>query len=199
MDLNPPFFLVAMPSMDDEYFGRGVVLIHQHDENGALGLLVNHPLVDEDEHPTQMTAEIKDLAGNVVFHITEDLLDGGPVNDESIFALHECVDVGTEQTSMGDDLYLETEPEVFQKLLESDERKSKRRFFLGCSQWAPGQLESEIRAGSWLLVPFDRRFLFDYRAGEDTTAEDIWKKVMLSGGVDPLTVMGQGSSDAGPN
>jgi len=197
--MSAPFFLVAMPTMEDEQFGRGVVLVNQHDNTGAFGLLLNQALVDEDLQPTQMTAEIKDLAGNTVFHITEDLLDGGPVNDEAIFALHDCDDVGTEQSRVGDGLYLETEPEIFQKLLESDERRAHRRFFLGCSQWGAGQLESEIRAGSWLLVPYDRKFLFEMRAGDETSAEDIWKQVMRSGGVDPLTLMGQGSSDAGPN
>lgn len=185
--------------MEDERFARGVVLINQHDDTGASGLLLNHPLVDEDEHPTQMTAEIKDLAGNVVFHVTEDLLDGGPVNDESIFSLHECEDVGTEQSRIADGLYMETEPEIFQKLLENEDRKARRRFYLGSSQWAAGQLESEIRAGAWLLVPYDRRFLFGLRAGENTSPEEVWKRVMRSGGVDPLTLMGQGSSDAGPN
>ena len=199
MDLHPPFFLAAMPALTDDYFSRAVVLVAEQNEDGAFGVVVNHPLVDEEENPTQMTAEVKDLAGNTLSHVTEDLFEGGPVNDEAIFALHEIESLGQEQSAVGQGLYLETDPEVFQKVLEKDENHPKRRFYLGCSQWTAGQLESEMRSGAWLAVPYDRRFIFDRDPEKLGDGEDLWKEVMRAGGVDPLTVMTQGNSDAGPN
>ena len=198
--MNPPYFLVALPQMEDPTFARAVVLIGHHDESGAFGLLLNRPLKDEENQPTQMTAEVKDLAGNTLFIFSEGLFGGGPVGGNSLFALHESEALGTEETHLGENLYLVTEPEAFQKLLEVDSLKHHRRFFMGFSSWAGGQLETEIRSGAWMIVPYDRKFVFEGQPkGDDSWPEHFWRRILLQSGVDPLTLMGQGHSDSGYN
>lgn len=198
--MSAPYFLVALPQMHDEYFSRAVVLLAHHDETGAFGLIMNRPMKDEDNEPTQMTAEIKDVAGNTLFISSENLFGGGPVGNESIFALHEIEAVGNEESSIGGQLYLGTEPEVFQKLLEHEAYKPKRRFFMGFSSWTAGQLESELRGGSWIAVPYSREYVFENVPREDRQwPEHFWRKILLQSGVDPLTVLPQGNSDSGYN
>ena len=200
LDANAPYFLVALPRMDDANFTRAVILVAHHDESGAFGLVLNKPLKDEENHPTQMTAEVKDLAGNTLFIFSEDLFGGGPVGDNSLFALHEEASLGDEETFLGSDLYLATDPESFQKLLENDNFKAHRRFFMGFSSWAGGQLETEIRSGAWMIVPYDRQFIFEsVQKGDELWAEHFWRKILLQSGVDPLTLIGQGKSDSGYN
>ncbi len=199
MDLNAPYFLCAMPKMDDEQFRTSVVLVAAHDEDGAFGLILNMPVVDEEAKQAQMTAEVKDMTGAILLSVTEDLFLGGPVEAEAIFALHDMPALGTEDSRIEDDLYLETDPEVFQKILGADGQSEKRRFFLGCSQWEAGQLESEIRQGAWMPLPCDRRVLFEERPATEAESVEVWKQVLRRGGVDPLTLMGQGGSDSGPN
>lgn len=186
--------------MDDPTFARAVVLIAHHDESGAFGLILNRPLKDEENQPTQMTAEVKDVAGSTVFIFSEDLFGGGPVGSDSIFALHEIEALGNDETDVGKGLFLATEPETFQRLLESDSFKHKRRFFMGFSSWTAGQLEAEIRSGAWMIVPYDRGLLFDpITRGDDNWPEHCWRKTLLASGIDPLTLMKQTSSDSGYN
>lgn len=200
--MNPPYFLVALPQMNDTNFVKAVILIGHHDENGAFGLTVNRPLKDEENQPTQMTAEVKDVAGNTLFIFSEDLFGGGPVGGSSLFALHEVENLGNEETHLGTDLYLATDPETFQKLLEKEEHRLRRRFFMGFSSWTGGQLESEIRSGAWMVVPYARQYLFEgVPKGDEQWSEHFWRKVLLNSGIDPLTIIsqGSGSSDSGYN
>lgn len=202
--MDSPFFLAALPQLTDEMFSRSVVLIGHHDDEGAFGLLLNKPLLDENNALTQMITEVKDPQGNTLFEFREDIFEGGPVNDGAIFALHEVENLGTAESDIGKDLFLATDPEVFQKLLEQEDYKKNRRFYVGCSSWEGGQLESELRSGSWLMVPYDRKFLFDpiqdiTDQGPDYWRENLWKRVLTHGGVDPLTIMNPGTTDSGYN
>lgn len=201
-DLSSPYFLVALPQMDDKNFSRVVVLVGHHDESGAFGLVLNRPLKGEDDEPTQMTAEVKDVAGNTLFIFSEDLFGGGPVGGQSLFALHEIETLGNDESDLGKDLFLATDPEVFQRLLEKDDFRNRRRFFMGFSSWASGQLESEIRSGAWMVVPYDRRFVFEtVNKNELEWSEHFWRRILLQSGIDPLTLQAQGSGmdDSGYN
>jgi len=198
--LDVPYFLVALPQLVDENFVQTVVLVGHHDERGAFGLILNNPLFDDNQQPTQMTAELKDVSGKTVIEFHEDLFGGGPVDAEAIFALHNVDALGNEESSIGNDLFLATDPEVFQKLLEKDDFKPRRRFFLGCTSWEGGQLDSELRTGAWMPVLFDRKFVFECIGKEVSNwCENLWKEVLKHGGANPLTLMGQGSGDSGFN
>lgn len=200
--MDAPFFLVALPQLTDENFARAVVLIGQHDDQGAFGLLLNKPMLDDNAEFAQMVTEVKDPQGNTLTEFHEDIFEGGPVNEGAIYALHDLPQFGTMESSLvTDDVYLATDPDVFQKLLESEGMKDRRRFFVGCSSWSEGQLESEIRTGSWMLVPFDKRFLFEAITKDNVALwqDDLWKRVLVHGGADPLTLMAQSSTDSGYN
>ena len=210
--LSPPYFLVALPQMDDELFSKTVVLLTNHDPKGAYGIILNKPLLDEEESASaQMKAEIKDPDGNVILQFSEDLYQGGPVHNESVFVLHDVAAVAVSESKIAnEELFLTSDPQAFGPVLESTKQGSHhKRFFLGTCAWLPGQLEAEMKSGAWILIPLKKEFLFDSIPHEVGGAidvvdckkwqEEFWKKVLRSGGLDPLTLRSQGSADSGPN
>jgi putative transcriptional regulator len=198
--MNSPYFLVASPKAQDDFFSQAVVLITHHDEEGAVGFMINKHVGSEDSEQTQMVAEVKDNDGNTLYELRSDVFLGGPVSEESLFVIHNVEAMGATGEEVSDKLFLSSDPETFQSLLEGEELASRRRFFVGICSWDAGQLESETRAGSWVMVPFKESFLFNELKYSESYAEDTWKQVLKSGGLDPLTLMGpSGDQDYGPN
>ncbi|HVJ63711.1 MAG TPA: YqgE/AlgH family protein [Bdellovibrionota bacterium] len=197
---SSPYFLVALPKAQDEFFSQAVVLVTHHDEEGAVGFMINKHVGSEDSEQTQMVAEVKDTDGNTLYELRSDVFLGGPVSEESLFVIHNVDALGVTGEEVGENLYLSSDPETFQSLLESEELAQRRRFFVGICSWDAGQIESETRAGTWVTVPFDKQFLFGEATYSESFVEDVWKNVLKSGGLDPLTLMGpSGDQDYGYN
>ncbi len=149
-------FLVATSELQDPRFVRTVVYMIHHDAGGAMGVVVNRPL-----RMIPLATLMKDL-GLDGQGATGDLrvYYGGPVDPTSGFVLHT-----TDYTSKGsqvvkDDIAVTTQPEVLHAIA-TGKGPRKSLFALGYAGWAPGQLEAEIKAGVWVVVPADERLLFD--------------------------------------
>lgn len=188
--MKSPFYLVALPKAQDEFFSQAVVLITHHDEEGAVGFMINKHVGNEDSEQTQMVAEVKDTEGNTLYELRSDVFLGGPVSEESLFVIHDVEALGTTGEEIGEKLFLSSDPETFQSLLEGETLVARRRFFVGICSWDAGQLESEIRSGTWVMVPFVSSFLLNDIKYSESYTEDTWKQVLKSGGLDPLTLMG---------
>ena len=156
-------FLIAMPTMEDEVFGRSVVYMCEHSEKGALGLVVNKPsdirisnLFDKVELPLDRP----DLASQPVYH-------GGPVQTERGFVLHDAVageamaeSVYASTLSIPGGLEMTTSRDVLEAIATGG-GPGKVLISLGYSAWGEGQLESELGENSWLTVPADSKLIFD--------------------------------------
>ncbi len=155
-------FLIAMPGISDEPFARSVVYMCEHSNRGALGLVINKPsdinlknLFDKVEMPLRR----QDLTEAPVFQ-------GGPVQVERGFVLHETMSTGTEESAYGSTmsipggLEMTTSKDILEALSTG---AGPRKVFvsLGYSAWAEGQLESEISENSWLTVQADPAVIFD--------------------------------------
>lgn len=155
-------FLIAMPGVSDEPFVRSVVYMCEHSSRGALGLVINKPsdislknLFDKVEMPLRR----QDLSDAPVFQ-------GGPVQVERGFVLHETMSTGTDESAYGSTmsipggLEMTTSKDILEALSTG---AGPRRVFvsLGYSAWAEGQLESEIGENSWLTVQADPALIFD--------------------------------------
>lgn len=154
-------FLIAMPGLQDEAFSKSVVYMCEHSERGALGLVINKPsditlknLFDKVELPLHRS----DLAEAPVFQ-------GGPVQTERGFVLHESMMPGAEAVyastmSIPGGLEMTTSKDVLEALSTG---AGPRKVFvsLGYSAWGEGQLESEISDNSWLTVAADMAVIFD--------------------------------------
>ncbi len=159
-------FLIAMPSLSDELFGRSVVFMCEHSERGALGLVINKPsdiLLPRLFEKVDLPMGRDDLAALPVFQ-------GGPVQTERGFVLHEAVSgegesVYASTLSIPGGLEMTTSKDVLEAMASG---AGPRRVFvsLGYASWGQGQLESEITENSWLTVEADPRLIFDTPVAE---------------------------------
>ncbi|MBG6074848.1 YqgE/AlgH family protein [Polaromonas sp. CG_9.11] len=154
-------FLIAMPGLEDEGFSKSVIYMCEHSERGALGLIINKPsdinvqgLFDKVELPLRR----EDLTTMPVFQ-------GGPVQTERGFVLHESMMPGNESVyastmSIPGGLEMTTSKDVLEALSTG---AGPRKVFvsLGYSAWGEGQLESELLDNSWLTVAADLGLIFD--------------------------------------
>ncbi|MDB5846093.1 MAG: hypothetical protein JWP79_3403 [Polaromonas sp.] len=154
-------FLIAMPGLEDEGFSKSVIYMCEHSERGALGLIINKPsdinvqgLFDKVELPLRR----EDLTQTPVFQ-------GGPVQTERGFVLHESMMPGSESVyastmSIPGGLEMTTSKDVLEALSTG---AGPRKVFvsLGYSAWGEGQLESELLDNSWLTVAADLGVIFD--------------------------------------
>ncbi|MGA8515740.1 MAG: YqgE/AlgH family protein [Burkholderiaceae bacterium] len=182
-------FLIAMPGLVDATFAKSVIYMCEHNQRGALGLVINKP---SDLKLPSLFAKVdlplrrEDLANNPVY-------EGGPVHTERGFVLHEqqtaqhisFVDMqavpltphdGRAPTVVGDDepkssfyastlcipggLEMTTSKDVLEAL-SSGAGPRKVLISLGYSSWGEGQLESELAENTWLTVEADAAVIFD--------------------------------------
>ncbi len=148
-------FLVAMPHMDDPLFQDGVIYVCEHNEDGAMGFLINKPspimlgqLFDQViDKPVRLDGE------QVVFF-------GGPVQADRGFLLHSPA--GRWQSSIllkESDIAITTSRDILSDIANND-GPEKVLVTLGCSSWSKNQLETEIANNCWLTIPADKNILF---------------------------------------
>jgi putative transcriptional regulator len=181
-------FLIAMPGLNDELFGRSVVFMCEHSERGALGLVINKPsdiLLPGLFDKVDMELGRDDLRTQPVFQ-------GGPVQTERGFVLHDAIEGGEGESvyastlSIPGGLEMTTSRDVLEAMASG---AGPRRVFvsLGYASWGQGQLESEITENSWLTVAADPALIFD------TPVEQRYEKAMALLGLAPWML----SPDAG--
>jgi putative transcriptional regulator len=152
--------LLSNASLFDPNFRRTVVLIGHHDEEGAVGVVLNRPLgvtVDEAVPP------LSDLvvAG-------EELFEGGPVQTDAAVVVAEFLDPSMASVvAFGSVGFLPDE-------VDEDDRATivRARIFAGYSGWGPGQLEAELEEDAWLLTPATEDDVFT------PTPERLWANVV---------------------
>lgn len=158
-------FLIAMPGLQDEVFSRSVVYICEHNERGALGLVINKPC-DIDMKRLFEKVELpllrEDLARAPVFF-------GGPVQTERGFVLHEASFAASEQPTesvyastmmIPGGLEMTTSKDVLEAL-STGAGPRKVLVSLGYAAWGEGQLEAELSENSWLTVAANTSVIFD--------------------------------------
>jgi putative transcriptional regulator len=151
--------LIASPRLADPNFMRTVVLMVQHNNQGALGLVLNRPLeLTVREACKESLPEECDV--NQILH------QGGPCQGP-LMVLH-----GNELSKDSDVLpgvYFTTERAKIESLLKKPAPNA--RYFVGYSGWGPGQLEAEMEVESWLVVPADSSMIFEGKP-------NLWSKLM---------------------
>lgn len=150
-------FLIAMPSMVDSVFSRTVTYICEHNEQGALGLVVNQPT------DLTLTSLLKQLSISGVDAQSNDtsIVFGGPVQVDCGFVLHNPMGGKWQSTlKINEEVELTTSLDVLRAIANS-EGPDKMLIALGYSGWEPGQIEQEIAQNSWLTVPASTNILFD--------------------------------------
>ena len=154
--------LVAAPTLEDPNFARTVVLIGEHNEEGALGVVLNRP------SDTEVVEAVPDLAELVeegeIVHV------GGPVQTSAVLVLAEFAEPEQAQQLVVDDVgFLAVDDEDEDPVATA---LCRARVFAGYAGWGPGQLEAELAREDWIVEP---------AVGEDVFTEDpeaLWSNVL---------------------
>jgi len=151
-------FLIAVPGLRDPNFERTVVLICDHSNDGAFGLVINRILLNSFIPYLSWLDIKKSLTDLPVFY-------GGPVKPEQGYMLY--VPGGNHYASMpvSDGLALTTTKEILVDVAEG-KGPNKFLFALGYAGWAAGQIEYELMMDGWLVAPVDNNIIFDVPVGE---------------------------------
>ena len=149
-------FLIAMPNMQEGMFVGTVTYICEHNENGALGIVVNRPIsltlgemFDQVNIPLHQPGLEK-----MIVHF------GGPVQTERGFVLHDTPGDWESTLRINEKMALTTSRDILEAMAEG---KGPRNMIvsLGYAGWDQGQLEHEITENIWLTVPASEHILFD--------------------------------------
>lgn len=139
--------LIAMPGMTDPFFSKSVTFICTHNQDGAMGVMINRPT---DLSYETLFEKIKvdliqsELADNAVLY-------GGPVQPERGFVLHDHSGEWDSTLSIAENTALTTSKDILESVAIGTGPK-KMLLALGYAGWTAGQLEQEIAANSWLSV-----------------------------------------------
>ncbi len=154
--------LIAAPELLDPNFVRSVVLMVQHNEQGALGLILNRPTSKE---LRQLWADV----GEEPCHADGPVYLGGPVPGP-IMSLHAVPDLGELEVLAG--VFFAARKEHLDQLVLLTELPCK--VFVGHAGWGPGQLEGELKLGGWLTVPATVHDVFH-------DGDDLWSRLVKRG------------------
>ena len=150
--------LIAEPFLADPNFSRSVILLCEHNDEGSVGFVLNRP--------TQLT--IGDLLPELPFN-TLSISQGGPVQLDTLHMLH-CIPGVLGGNEIAPGVFWGGSYDTLQKAVAgNDIQDAELKLLLGYSGWSAGQLEKEIKEGSWMVVDPTHNILFD------TTAASMWK------------------------
>jgi len=165
-------FLVAMPDLADPNFFHTVTLICEHNEQGALGIVVNRPselVLGDIFEQLELRSSSESLRNTIVYQ-------GGPVQTDRGFVLHDG-DPWDSTLEISGPLRLTTSRDILAALAEG-KGPGNWLLALGYAGWGAGQLEQEMAANAWLSVPANPDVLFA------TAVEDRYQAAATLLGVD---------------
>jgi putative transcriptional regulator len=148
--------LIATPALNGPPFERAVILVAQHDKNGALGIVINHPLGKRPiaDLLKAAGADASGVKGNVQLYL------GGPVDPQVGFIVHSAEYHGDNSVDIDGRVALSSGVQVLRDIgLGKGPHQSLVAF--GYAGWAPMQLDNELRQGAWNTIPDDPALVFD--------------------------------------
>jgi len=148
--------LIAMPSMEDTRFERSVIYMCAHNDDGAMGLIVNKEL------DVLAFSDLLDQVGLDDIPVEDQIRVhfGGPVETGRGFVLHSAEYQQSGTLAVSGDFAVTASIEILRDIANGDGPR-RSLFALGYAGWAPGQLETEIQANGWLHAPADPQLVFD--------------------------------------
>ena len=150
-----PGLLVASPQMNDPFFAKTVVLLCRHEEEGAMGIVINRAT------DMQLKTVLKDLALDIPRAGDRGVLWGGPVEPSrgTLVFRSGLADKTTEALDIDSSIRVSGSIDVLLTLARRGE--GDWALFLGYAGWGPGQLDQEIHEGSWIVLPLDAQAVFE--------------------------------------
>lgn len=161
-------FLIAGPRLKDPNFFKSVVLVVEHNDEGAMGLVINRPSSVTVQNALSGHFDLPPSRGCVY--------QGGPVEQTALFIIHNSQLLDPDEAPVIPDLLIGSCAEVFESVVRDsmDDPDIRYRIYSGCSGWGAGQLEGELARGDWFVVPADLEQVF----ADDPYA--VWEELMES-------------------
>lgn len=155
--------LISEPFLYDRVFGRSVIWLVDHTQEGSMGLVMNKPL------PLLLNDVLNDIDCREKIPICK----GGPISTDTLFYLHTLENVA-DSLPVTNGIYLNGDFEIIKRFIaEGNSIKGKIRFFLGYSGWEAGQLEQEIEEDTWLVGKADIPSLMNEKC-----YKDLWRNAL---------------------
>ncbi len=176
-------FLIAMPSMEDPYFSRSLTYICEHNEEGAMGIVVNQPSTMNLKQLLEQTDKDAIVADDRQDQI---ILAGGPVSQERGFVLHTHEGQWASSLALSSDIMVTTSKDILTAIGNKSGPQSSV-IALGYAGWTAGQLEEEMQHNSWLTIEADPDILFRtpihkrWQAAVNKLGIDVWQLAPESG------------------
>lgn len=142
MQIQNGTIIISSTALENTFFEQAIILITESNSNGAVGFILNHPF------PKNLNdlIEFKDAASIPLFH-------GGPVDEESLFFIHQQADLVIDSIHIKDSIYYGGN---FKAAVQMLNRKiitgNDLKIFIGYCGWNTGELEAEVQEGSWLIT-----------------------------------------------
>ncbi|WP_253306617.1 YqgE/AlgH family protein [unidentified bacterial endosymbiont] len=175
-------FLIALPTLQDPFFKQSVVYLCDHTEQGAMGIVINHPL----------TLTVQALLQQLKIEKTDTPVDypvfnGGPVANDRGFILHSPQAGFSSSLSVSSETMLTNSRDILETL-GTAEQPPHFLVALGYASWQQGQLEQELSETGWLVTPADPAIIFHTPINQRWQAavkqlgiQDAWQIVSQGG------------------
>ena len=166
-------FLIAMPALDESYFGRTIIYLCEHDDEGAMGLVINKPT---DLSIAKILEELNLTDDEKSVLSEQTVMSGGPVQTDRGFVLHNDNKQWSSSLNLSDQITVTTSKDILAKL-DTEQGPDKFIMTLGYAGWSPGQLEQELADNTWLTLEADPELLFH------TPVNECWDQALKKLGV----------------
>ena len=176
--------IIAMPTMSDPRFKRSVVCICAHNEDGAIGIIINK--IIESLSFSKIIKQLKLKKNMTKNDYKNHIYFRGPVETERGFILHSADYSSENSTSINSEISMTASTEILQALIDGN-GPNKSIVALGYAGWGPGQLDTEIQSNAWLSVESDLELVFSAKTAEK------WDMALEKIGVNPALL----STEAG--
>lgn len=166
-------FLIAMPALQDPNFFHGVTYMCEHNDEGAMGIMINRPL----------DISLGEVLGQMSLHTDDERITqqpvflGGPVQHERGFVIHLPHGEWEATLKITDEIGVTSSRDILEAIADGSGPRASL-VALGYAGWGPGQLERELAENAWLSVPADHRTMFE------TPYEKRWEAAAALSGVD---------------
>ncbi|WP_144213614.1 YqgE/AlgH family protein [Shewanella donghaensis] len=182
MDSLQGHLLIAMPSLDDSFFERSVIYICEHNEKGAMGVMINRSTnIVIDELLEQIGLANKT---ELSLELEESVLLGGPVDTDRGFVLHTPQQDWVNSESVSEFCMLTTSRDVLNSLGGKDSPK-QFKVALGYAGWSKDQLEDELAENTWLTIEATPELVFNQ------DIEQLWTEATKQLGFDIWQISSQ--------
>lgn len=149
------YFMVAMPTMLSPFFYRAVVYVCEHSSEGAMGIIINHPLgITIEDILKQMNYDVRDPKLKTI-----PVLCGGPVQTERGFVIHQSGTKWSGSVELEDGICITSSREILEAMA-SQKGPEQMLVALGYAGWGAGQIEKELANNDWLTVRATPELLF---------------------------------------